>query len=206
MNNKTRKIGIMGGTFNPIHQGHLLLAEEARDYCNLDEILFMPSGFSYMKNKKEIASNEARKEMTLLAIKENPSFYLSTLEMEREGATYTCETLEILKKRYPLALLYFILGADNLFSIEKWKNPEQIMQGFTLIVAARGAKTEEEILHKAEELKQNYRAKIQLLPERTIDLSSSEIRERIKNGQSVRYMLPDKVFAYIEEHGLYQDS
>lgn len=195
----------MGGTFNPIHQGHLLLAEEARDYCRLDEILFMPSGFSYMKNKKDIVSNEARKEMTLLAIENQPFFSLSMLEMEREGATYTCETLEILKEHYPETLFYFILGADNLFSIEKWKNPEQIMQGFILVAAARGAKTEDEILSKAEALKQKYKANIILLPARTIDLSSSEIRERIKNEKSVRYMLPDKVLSYIEEHGLYQN-
>ena len=96
-----KKIGIMGGTFNPIHQGHLLLAESARCIYGLDEILFMPSGMSYMKNTAEIIDDKSRINMTALAIEDNPYFALSTLEIERAGATYTCETLAFLREKYP---------------------------------------------------------------------------------------------------------
>lgn len=204
---KSKKIGIMGGTFNPIHHGHLLLAEDARNYCGLDEILFMPSGCSYMKKEEEIVSNKKRIAMTALAIEDNSYFALSTLETEREGATYTCDTVRSLKELHPENEFYFILGADNLFTIETWKSPDIIFKNCNLIVAARGEKEDDEICKKAKELEQKFQdANIIIMPERKIDISSSEIRKRIKNDMSVRYMLPDKVRAYIYKYNLYQDK
>ena len=200
------KVGIMGGTFNPVHNGHLLLAEQAREYCNLDEILFMPSGNSYMKEQGEIPDGDTRISMTALAIEDNPHFALSTLEVERKGPTYTCETLAELKKLHPETEYYFIVGADNLFSIETWWKPEEILAGCTLIVAARGDKEESAIINKAAELKEKYKARILLLPERRFDVSSTEIREKIKRGESVRYLLPDKVIAYIKKNRLYKEK
>ena len=197
------KVGIMGGTFNPVHNGHLILAEQAREYCNLDEILFMPSGNSYMKEQGEIPDGDTRISMTALAIEDNPHFALSTMEVERKGPTYTCETLAELKKLHPETEYYFIVGADNLFSIETWWKPEEILAGCTLIVAARGDKEESAIINKAAELKEKYKARILILPERRFDVSSTEIREKIKRGESVRYLLPDKVIAYIEKNRLY---
>ena len=191
---KQRKIGIMGGTFNPIHQGHLLLAEAAREECGLDEILFMPSGHPYMKNESEIADNKTRIDMTALAIEDNAAFALSTIETEREGATYTCETLAVLNERHPEIKFYFIMGADSLFTIETWKNPQEIFDGCELI----------EIRQKAADLEEKYHAKIHLISERIIDISSSEIRSRIQENKSVRYMVPEKVFSYINKHKLYQ--
>ena len=200
------KVGIMGGTFNPIHNGHLILAEHAREYCRLDEILFMPSGNSYMKDCEQIPDGETRISMTALAIEDNPYFVLSAMEVERKGPTYTCETLAELKKLHPETEYYFIVGTDNLFSIETWWKPEEILACCTLIVAARGAKDESAILNKAEDLKEKYNARIILLPERKFDISSTEIREKIKRGESVRYLLPDKVITYIEKNRLYKEK
>lgn len=200
------KVGIMGGTFNPIHNGHLILAEHAREYCRLDEILFMPSGNSYMKDCEQILDGETRISMTALAIEDNPYFVLSAMEVERKGPTYTCETLAELKKLHPETEYYFIVGTDNLFSIETWWKPEEILACCTLIVAARGAKDESAILKKAADLKEKYNARIILLPERKFDISSTEIREKIKRGESVRYLLPDKVITYIEKNRLYKEK
>ena len=200
------KVGIMGGTFNPIHNGHLILAEHAREYCSLDEILFIPSGNSYMKDYEQIPDGETRISMTALAIANNPYFALSAMEVERKGPTYTCETLAELKKLHPETEYYFIVGTDNLFSIETWWKPEEILACCTLIVAARGAKDESAILKKAADLKEKYNARIILLPERKFDISSTEIREKIKRGESVRYLLPDKVITYIEKNRLYKEK
>lgn len=198
-----KKVGLMGGTFNPIHMGHLLLAEEARQFCGLDEVLFIPSGNSYMKEPSLIPNGEIRAKMTELAIKGNPFFSLSLTEIFREGATYTYETLRQLKREHPDTAYYFIMGADNLFSVEHWKNPEEVMGNCVLIVADRGEKTKEALENKRNELKERFRADIRLLPSRKFDLSSTEIRARIERGESVRYMVPDDVISYIKEQGLY---
>lgn len=198
------KIGIMGGTFNPIHNGHLILAEQAREYCGLDEILFMPSGNSYMKDTAQIPDGETRISMTALAIENNPYFALSAMEVERKGATYTCETLKELKIQNPEIQYYFIVGADNLFSIETWWKPEEILSECILVAAVRGDKDREEIVAKVRELEEKYHARIILLPEKKYDISSTEIREKIARGESVRYLVPDKVLSYIEKKQLYR--
>ncbi len=203
---KNKKIGIMGGTFNPIHQGHLILAEEARNYCKLDKVLFIPSGHSYMKNAKEIADSNTRLTMTGLAIEDNKYFELSSIETEREGASYTYETLSILKNNHPECDFYFILGADNLFSIEKWRQPEDIFNSCKLVATVRGDKNIEDIQKKAEELYQKYHAEIILLPSRSIEISSTEIRKRLREGKSIRYLVPEKVYHYIQDNHLYTEN
>lgn len=202
--NQIKKTGVFGGTFNPIHYGHLLLAEQAREFVSLDEVVFMPSGNSYMKDSSEIAAGEHRLAMTKLALSGNPFFSLSALETERGGATYTCDTLCVLRKQNPDTQYYFILGADNLFSIEDWKNPEIILGNCYLITTVRGKKSEDDIKRQATYLEQKYDTRVILLPERKIDLSSSEIRARLQKGESVRYMIPDKVLSYIQEYKLYR--
>ena len=200
---KNKKIGIMGGTFNPIHYGHLILAEEARIYCGLDMILFMPSGQSYMKNAEEIVANQFRLTMTGLAIEENKYFQLSTLETDRKGATYTYETLSILKNIYPECEFYFILGADNLFTIENWKHPQKIFDSCKIVAAVRGNKDIQSVEQKAEELSIKYKSDILLLPSRNIEISSTDIRKRLYEGKSIRYLVPDKVYQYIQDNKLY---
>ena len=199
-----KKIGIMGGTFNPIHMGHLLLAENAREVFQLDEVMFIPSGNSYMKNTSSILSSDTRIDMLSLALEGNPYFTLSEIEIRREGPTYTSDTLAILKDQNPDDEYYFILGADNLLTLESWKNPEFILQNCIIAAAVRGTGTEERLEKIASHLIFEYQADIRILPARYMDISSSEIRQRIQNGISVRYMVPDKVLKYIEKNGLYQ--
>ena len=195
----------MGGTFNPVHYGHLMIAEDARHYCDLDEVIFMPSGNSYMKNTDEILSGKIRIDMVKAAICSNPFFSCSDMEISRIGNTYTYETLEEFKRMYPEAELYFILGADNLFSVEKWKNSEKVMKSCTLITASRGEVCFGKLKDHAEYLEKQYDTTVILLPERKMDISSTEIRKRIKNGQSVRYMTPEKVIDYVLEKDLYMN-
>lgn len=198
-----KKVGIIGGTFNPVHLAHLMLAETAYETMELDEVLFIPSGCSYMKDESIIVSAKDRVNMLGLALAENPHFALSMMEIERQGNSYTCETLRELSEKYPDWELYFIMGADNLFDIENWKNPDEIFQYAHILVAVRGAKKRPDMEVKMDELRMKYNAKISLLPIRHIDISSTTIREKVNNGLSIRYIVPDKVREYIEKHKLY---
>lgn len=117
-----RKTGLIGGTFNPVHYGHLFLAEQAMEYCHLDQVLFIPSGISYMKNVREIASAEDRLQMVRLATENHPDFHVSSVETDRPGESYTCETLLTLSREYADTRFYFIIGADNLFLLKSGKN------------------------------------------------------------------------------------
>lgn len=201
-----KKVGILGGTFNPVHMAHLLLADSALEMAGLDEILFIPSGCSYLKNADEILPAKDRIHMTGLAIEDNSSFALSTIEVEREGNSYTCETLLELKKLYPDREFYLIVGADNLYAMEEWKEPEVIFQNCEILAAVRGDKKREDLSGKAEKLKEKYGARISLLPIGQMEISSSLIRKRIAEGKSVRYMLPEKVRAYILKNHFYESE
>lgn len=202
---RKEKVGIMGGTFNPIHNGHLLLAQAARESLNLDRILFMPSGNSYMKETSQILDGDTRAQMVRLALLGNPYFLFSDLELKREGATYTCDTLAILKAQNPQTQYYFILGEDNLLTLKCWKNPAFILQNCVIAGAVRASEDNTRIKKAAELLKKEYQADIRILPTRRIDISSSEIRERLKSGQSIRYMLPERVYDYIQKKRLYRE-
>lgn len=200
-----RRIGIMGGTFNPIHVGHLLLAEWVKCESELDEIWLIPNGISYMKEQLEVAPAGDRLKMTELAAMENKHFKCLDLEIKRAGYTYSYETLEELARAYPEDELYFILGADCLFTLETWKCPERILGCCRLIAAVRDEASLEEMRRKKAELEQRFGGEIMLLPFVRLSLSSTEIRARIKQGKSVRYMVPDSVLTYIEERGLYRE-
>ncbi len=201
-----RKIGIMGGTFNPIHTGHLLLAEWAMDAWKLDEVWMMPTGYSYMKASQRIVSPEERYRMVCMAISGNEKLRCNDMEIKRQGYTYSYETLEELRKQYPEDHFYFIFGADCLFSIENWKCPERIFANCSVIAAVRGDTPIEEMQQKIKELECRYQADIVLLPFLQLEISSTEIRKRVRQGQSIRYLVPDNVIAYIEEKGLYRDE
>ena len=199
-----KKTGIRGGTFNPVHYGHLLLAEAAREYFRLDTVIFMPSGNPYMKKDISVLDGNIRAHMLRLAIKDNHRFSLSRMEIDRSGPTYTWETLAGLKKENPEDEFYFLMGADSLLMLENWNNPEYILQNCIIVAAVRGTGTEDRIKNIAQHLSGKYQADIRLLPSRYIDISSSEIRSRAKDGKSVRYMLPAQVAKYIEEKKLYR--
>ncbi len=202
---KNRKVGILGGTFNPIHMGHLILAEHAYSEFDLDEILFIPTGISYFKDPKTVADKKSRLDMLSEAIKNNSHFALSTIETDREGNSYTYETLELLKKENPDTSYYLILGADTFFQIEEWRNTEIIMKNATILASIRSGQSKEALEKKALELTEKYGAEIKILTFPYIDLSSTDIRQRIRTNKSVRYMLPDATLSYIEKNRLYRD-
>ncbi len=144
--------------------------------------------------------------MTGLAIEDNSNFALSTIEVEREGNSYTCDTLLELKKRYPDREFYLIVGADNLFTMEEWKDPDVIFQNAKILAAVRGSKKYTDMEEKIDELKEKYHADIRLLHVRHVDISSSMIREKIAEGHSIRYMLPEKVRQYIIKNHFYESK
>lgn len=198
-----RKIGILGGTFNPIHWGHLLLAEWARDALAFDEVWFIPTGHSYMKADDNVLPGEERFHMVKLALEGCSYFRCLDLEIRRQGCSYSYETLEQLKNMYPSDDFYFIVGADCLFSIENWKCAERIFQSCTLTAAIRDKTSWDEMENKRAELERKFRGKILLMPFVSLSVSSTELRQRIRERKTVRYLVPDKVIKYIEEKGFY---
>ncbi len=204
-----RRIGIMGGTFNPIHNGHLMLAEWAMDAVNLDEVWLLPAGMPYMKAGKDILSGRERLRMTELAVADNDRLICLDMEVRREGYTYSFETLEELRRKYPEYDFFFLVGADCLFAIETWKSPERIFASCTLVAAVRGEASLSGMERKKEELEQRFPMEgggIILLPFLQLSISSTQIRERIRKGLSVRYQMPDSVLNYIREKGLYREK
>lgn len=203
------RIGIMGGTFNPIHIGHLLLAEWAQDYAALDEVWMIPAGSPYMKPPGEILPGRERLHMTELAVRGNSAIKCLDTEIMREGPTYSYETLELLKRVYPENAFYFIVGADCLFSIADWKCPERIFRSCTLIAAVRDGTAMDAMEEKKRELEERFkepRADIILLPFLNIPVSSTDIRRRIREGKSVRYLVPEDVLRYIKEKDFYREK
>lgn len=199
-----RKIGIMGGTFNPIHMGHMMIAECAREALRLDEVIFIPTGNSYMKNNVLSASDRVR--MTELSIADNPFFSLSTIETDREGNSYSYETILLLKEQFPDTDFYFIVGADSLLYMDQWKNPDVIFDNVRIVVASRNSNSMDEIKRKIQILEDKFKAEIIILPVRNIDISSSNIRYLVNTNQSIRYLVHSKVMDYILENRLYKDE
>ena len=200
-----RKIGVMGGTFNPVHMGHLLLAEWAMEAAGLDQILFIPTGVPYMKDNCHVLSGDERLQMTALAIEDHPAFAVSGMEVERKGYTYTCDTMEQLKEKSPKDNFYFIMGADCLYTIEKWRDPERIFRVCDVIAAARNGSSLPQIAEKCKELSEKFHGKILLLQFPAMEISSTDIRERVACGRSIRYLVPEKVRDYIISNHLYQE-
>ena len=196
------KIGIMGGTFNPIHNAHLMLGEYAYRTFGLDEVWFMPNGNPPHKDNPNLLDNTVfRKEMVELAIEDIPYFKLCDYEINRKGKSYSYETMEYFKSIYPEYEFYFIVGADSLFSIEKWKNPERLLKVVTLLATYRDdIDTSEEMDTQIQYLNQKYGSDIRLLKTPIMSISSSEIRE---NTEALESFLPEKVAAYIRKHQLY---
>ncbi|MCR5268367.1 MAG: nicotinate-nucleotide adenylyltransferase [Lachnospiraceae bacterium] len=198
------KIGILGGTFNPIHIGHLILAENAFDFAGLDQVLFIPSGISYLKDQAEIISASERIRMVQLAIEGNDHFALSTIETDRSGNSYTYETLETLKDAHPMDELFFIGGADILMTIHTWKEPERIFQSAILVIAPRDHKERQQLEEQKLFLERKYDASVKIMDTINLEISSSMLRERIKNGFSIRYYVPASVDRYIREKQFYK--
>ncbi len=202
-----RKIGIMGGTFDPIHMGHLILGEKAYEQFQLDQVLFMPSGNPPHKRHREgRATDVQRIEMVRQAIAGNPHFDLLLDEMYQDGYSYTYRTMERLKQQNKDVEYYFIIGADSLFDFESWKNPERICQNCKLLVAGRGRVTREQLLEQMEKMGQKYHGIFLELDVPTLDISSKMLRHWIFRQETIRYYVPDAVCDYIQKENMYQIS
>ena len=200
------KIGIMGGTFDPIHNAHLMLGRQALKEYHLDEIWFMPSHNPPHKTDHRVTGTKDRCEMVKLAIAGEPRFRFSDFEISRAGNTYTAQTLKLLKEAYPKHTFFFIVGADSLYHIESWYDPEEVMRQVTILAAGRECEDASCTLEEqAAYLIKKYGAAIFLLHSDTMEVSSQELREREMNGGRIHNLVPENVERYIEEHGLYQN-
>lgn len=200
------KIGIMGGTFNPIHIGHLILAERAMEEKGLNEVWLIPTGCSYMKLNKDVVPGEERYTMAQLAVAHHDRIKCLDIEIKRSGYTYSYETLEQLKEQYPDYEFYFIFGADCLFTIETWKYPERIFRNCKVIASVRNGASITKMEQKIAELQEKFQAEISLLPFLNLEISSTDLRERIRQGKNVKYLIPDAVIDYITEKNLYYET
>ena len=204
MGSSRKKIGIMGGTFDPVHMGHLILGEKAYEQLRLDKVWFMPSGNPpHKKNRQGRATDEQRVEMVRRAISDNPHFELSLDEMHEDGYTYTYHTLETLKEKNPDTDYYFIIGADSLYNFDTWMEPERICQACTLVVASRNYGKNGDLNQQIRRCAQTYHGKFLRLDTMNIDVSSQQLRQWIGEGHSIRYYVPDKVISYIREQHIY---
>lgn len=201
-----KKVGIMGGTFNPIHLGHLSLAENAYEQLDLDIVVFIPSKNPPHKAKPEDITDQQRIDMIQLAIQGNPHFELSAIEMEREGMTYTADTMTLLKEQNPNTEYYFIIGADSLFMMHQWYQPQIIFDHCIVAAANRDHGDQEALKKQIQVLKNEYNANIILIDMPTVQVSSCNIRERVAEGKSIRYYLPSSVHEYIESKCLYRTT
>lgn len=198
-----KKIGIMGGTFDPIHNAHLALAEAAYEQLSLDYVMFIPACQPPHKINAGVSPADIRAQMVKHAIKDNSHFIFSDIELNRTGNSYTTDTLTELHEEIPDAILYFILGADSLFAIDSWYRPDEIMAKSVLVAAVRDNKTEDEMKEQINYLKKRYNADIRLLSFPDLDISSHELRHMRSENRSVRYLVPEEVNNYIVKNGLY---
>lgn len=199
------KIGIMGGTFDPIHIGHLLLGEFAYENFHLDEIWFLPNGNPPHKTTDESGvSLDDRIEMVKLATDDVPYFRMNLYEASSKKHSYTYSTMRALREMYPDHEFFFILGADSLFSIEQWKNFREIFPSCTILAAMRDDKDTESMQAQIRYLNEKYGADIRLLQAPLVEISSTTIRRRAEKGLSIRYMVPDVVSEYIQSNALYK--
>lgn len=201
---KTPRIGVMGGTFDPVHYGHLVTAEEALVQFNLDKVVFMPTGRPVRKTHRHLSSAEDRYLMTVIATAENPDFEVSRLEIDRPGATYTVDTMVALREAYgPRADLFFISGADAVREILTWKNADRFARLCTFIAATRPGY--EADLTPADRPADVPLPAVESMEVPALAISSSDIRNRVAARRPVRYLLPEAVAAYIEKNGLYRE-
>ncbi len=199
-----RKIGILGGTFDPIHNAHLLLGEAAREQFNLDRVIYIPSNLAHLPNRTEISSGDIRYQMVKMAIQENPYFTCSRIEIDKPEGTYTYNTIKELKLMYPGDELYLILGGDSVIGLENWYKCEEFLKSCVILAAVREDDDLPALDKKRKELEQKYGADIRILKFNRIDISATDIRQRVKTGRSIRYMLPDEVIEFLCIKGLYK--
>jgi nicotinate-nucleotide adenylyltransferase len=196
-----KRIGIFGGTFNPIHTAHLIVAEDVREQMNLDNVLFIPAANPPHKGPRELIDTGLRIKMAELAVSANPFFEVSGIEIElsKTSKSYTVNTLNALRKLYPegQAEFYLIIGMDQLAELHTWKDPEKLMELSQIIVINRPGFSNEKV-------QKDYVKRVKFLPVPDVDISSTQIRQRIKENKSIKYLVPDAVEKFITENKLYK--
>ncbi|WP_455257415.1 nicotinate-nucleotide adenylyltransferase [Peptoniphilus asaccharolyticus] len=196
-----KKYGIMGGTFNPIHLGHLMISEYIREDMRLDEIIFVPTG---NPPHKKTTDAELRYRMVELAVEENQYFSISDIEVRNSDISYTVDTITKLEKELD-GKIYFIIGSDTLFQLKTWKKIDLLFEKVEFICAIRPEYVSTQILDlELKYLKQKYKAEIHIVETPLYEISSTDLRNRISKGKSVKYLIPDKVIEYIKEKELYK--
>lgn len=200
-----RELGILGGTFDPVHVGHLIVAEEVRVKIGLEKVLFMPAGQPWQKAARPIAPVEHRLEMLRLAMLSTPYFEISRLEVDHPGPSYTVDTLAALASQAPGTEFHFILGWDALRELPLWKEPERILALARLVAVSR-PHSPRPSLSRLEAVLPRARERIRVLAGPYLDISSSDIRRRVAQGKSIRYLVPEAVENYIQQKGLYRPA
>lgn len=211
MSDNIVRIGIMGGTFDPIHNGHLFAAESARENFSLNEVIFIPSGNPPHKNGHMIVSAEDRYQMTSIAVLDNAYFSVSRIEIDRAGISYTIDTIKelysICQNKYKKFELFFITGADSILEILSWKDVFSIMSMCKFIAVTRNGYPLEELNKLAEYACENdtdFKEHILVMEMPLLSISSTDIRRRVRNGLTIKYLLPQAVETYVKKNSLYK--
>jgi len=198
------RLGIFGGSFDPVHYGHLILAEQCREQCELDEVWFVPARQPPHKTARHLSPEKARMEMLELATAGHEAFRVSDIELRREGLSYTVDTLQQLHDEGPQRELFFLIGGDSLFDLPHWREPDRIAELATIVAVNRAGRRLPERSELEQLLGPSLAARIKLVTMPAVDLSSTDIRARVQQGRSIRYLVPRAVEQYILEHGLYR--
>lgn len=199
------KVGILGGTFDPIHIGHLILAQSAYEQLGLEKVYFLPSGMPPHKLKREGGAGDCdRVEMTRLAIEDNAAFVLNTMEMDSKEPTYSYITIKKLSEQYPENDYYFIIGEDSLVDFASWRNPEEIVKYCHIVAGIRPGSSDEKIEEIIKKTKEAVGGDYIHIKSPALEISSREIRQKILNSESVKYYIPDKVLDYIRKNNIYK--
>ncbi len=197
------KVGVLGGTFDPIHTAHLVMADEVRVRLNLDEILFVPAGEPWLKTAHFISLAEHRVQMVRLAIKGRPHFKLSTVEVERAGPSYTVDTIAELRQQLSIEDdIFFILGWDSVAGLPQWREPARLIEMCYLVAVPRPGYSAPD-LPALESLIPGISERLVIMDKPEIDISSSAVRERVARGLAIRHLVPEAVVRYIKRHKLY---
>lgn len=199
------RLGIMGGTFDPIHYGHLVTAEGARYEYKLDKVIFIPAGQPPHKLNTKRTEPWRRYEMTRLAVATNPFFEISSLEIDRPGPSYTIDTVQEISRLFPGTQIYFITGADAVSKILVWKRVKQILSICQFIAATRPGYQLGEMWKRIQDLPQDLKKNIFFMGVPALAISSTDIRQRVREGRPVKYLLPEPVEEYIASNNIYQD-
>lgn len=194
-----RKVGIMGGTFDPIHVGHLIAASSAMETASLDEVWFIPTATPPLKPNAPIASEEQRLAMVELAIADMPTFRCSSIEMNRGGTSYSYDTIVELMEQNPDASFSYIIGSDRIHDLPSWYRAEELKQLITFI----GLNRPSDPLH-LDRLNADWQQRVMIAPMPLIEISSTMLRERVKQGRTLQFYVPKAVEQYVKEHGIYE--